>query len=781
MANSKRDKLIKEMKNADAQSSVGINGVDNTLDIESNTLREIIRQTTERTTRKYGQKTNGKSLDYFTELSLSTMLVDSTADKTNKKEFKIAQEDPKQYLKKYMIDKQIADQTALLTQDVRKQLNYQNYEAIFKHIPECSTALKIYRDNILSPDDFTKTIFNYDYVTAADDNKKQDVKDNIKDIIKKYKLNEKTAEIVQNALLYGDEYYAVLSLEDELNRMLTDPSLNQNILQENIQMYDLDKIESKIDSLDISLNESEKSAFNTFFSVNNISLQENKLKENEKAMEEQIAKLVNEHFCVGSKLTLLQERAEYEYAKKQNFMADIITQNTKKEPIQKIDSDPMYLSGSALKRLNPNNVIKLEMDDICYGYYYYEEMDLNRGKDISDAGDYLGMVSGKSQSNVASMSSTGATIPVGNKNLSTESLDNVKYRLISDVFLKAISKKINKDYIRHNKQFKDFIYSVVKQESFMTKRINLTYFTPDEVVHFQVDPIYKNIPFFAKLYLAMLTNMVVINMGRGHDKRVFYVNTGLDEQFEAAISNTIESIKSKEFRLHDSDINTVLSLNPGALDDWFIPTTGSGDRPVEIDTLAGMDIDIANNSFLDWLRKSMMNGMNIPSNLIDAMSDLDYARTLSAQNANFVRAVVQYQMRLQEPFTKMLQKLYYNEYRFNDDGTSDVTEKTNVDKIEISFPSPASLNMTNMQDQINTVSAMADELSAILVPPKQDGSTDDLRAKVKAEIFKKYFPAFDYEEMEKFINNTLSVESARETLKTNLNNPPVDDQGYGGY
>ena len=315
----------------------------------------------------------------------------------------------------------------------------------------------------------------------------------------------------------------------------------------------------------------------------------------------------------------------------------------------------------------------------------------------------------------------------------------------------------------------------------MTKRINLTYFTPDEVVHFQVDPIYKNIPFFAKLYLAMLTNMVVINMGRGHDKRVFYVNTGLDEQFEAAISNTIESIKSKEFRLHDSDINTVLSLNPGALDDWFIPTTGSGDRPVEIDTLAGMDIDIANNSFLDWLRKSMMNGMNIPSNLIDAMSDLDYARTLSAQNANFVRAVVQYQMRLQEPFTKMLQKLYYNEYRFNDDGTSDVTEKTNVDKIEISFPSPASLNMTNMQDQINTVSAMADELSAILVPPKQDGSTDDLRAKVKAEIFKKYFPAFDYEEMEKFINNTLSVESARETLKTNLNNPPVDDQGYGGY
>jgi hypothetical protein len=353
--------------------------------------------------------------------------------------------------------------------------------------------------------------------------------------------------------------------------------------------------------------------------------------------------------------------------------------------------------------------------------------------------------------------------------------------LISDVFLKAISKKINKEYIRHNKEFKDFIYSVVRQNSFLTKRINLTYFTPDEVIHFKVDPVFKNIPFFAKIYLAMLTNMVIINMGRGHDKRVFYIQTGLDEQFEAAISNTIESIKSKEFRLSDSDINTVLNLNPGALDDWFIPTNSSGDRPIEIETMAGMDIDIANNTFLDWLRKSMMNGMNIPSNLIDAMSDIDYARTLSAQNANFVRSVVQYQMKLQVPFTELLQKLYYNEYRFNDDGSADAIEKTNVDKIEVSFPSPASLNLTNMQDQINTISAIADELSAILVPPRQDGTTDDLRLKIKAEIFKKYFPAFDYDLFENKINNEFSVETARDKVKKTLDNPTQTDDGYGGY
>lgn len=778
MANSNIKKTIKELNSAESQTSVAINGTDVVLDNENLALKEIIRQTTQRTSRKYGTKTNGKSLDYFTELSLSSVMIDSTLDPSNKKAKKLAENNPKQYFKQYMVDKQIADQTALLSGDIVKQISYKNYEAIYKHIPECATALKIYRDNILSPDDFTKRIFNYDYTASTDKDLVEKVKKNIKEITTKYKLDEKTADIIQQALLYGDAYYAVLSLEDELMTLLKDPSVNQGILQENIKMYDTELSSRTLDSLDISLNESEREAFSIFFNQNNITVNENKI-DNKDAVSSEIAKFINEHFIIDSKLALLQERAEYEYSKRQDFMADIISPQNSKEKKKKVDDAPLYLSGSALKYLDPSKVIKLELDDICYGYYYYEEREYNTTNDVSDSGDYLGSVMGKSQSNMTAMSSTGATIPVGNKTLSTENLDATKYRLISDVFLNAISKKIDKEYIRHNKQFKDFIYSVVKETQFSKKRIHLTFFTPDEVVHFKVDPVYKNIPFFAKLYLAMLTNMVIINMGRGHDKRLFYVQTGLDEQFEAAISNTIESIKSKEFRLSDNDINTVLNLNVGALDDWFIPTNVSGERPIEIETVPGMDIDIANNTFLDWLRKSMMNGMYIPSNLIDSMVEVDYARTLSAQNANFVRSVVQYQMHLQKDFSNLIRKLYKNEYRFNDDGTSNELEKIDVDKIEVTFPSPASLNMTNMQEQINTASTMADELSLILVPAKQDGSTDDLRMRVKAEVFKKFFPGFDYAFFEDMINKDLAITSARETVKDKLLNGDQDQGGYG--
>ena len=69
---------------------------------------------------------------------------------------------------------------------------------------------------------------------------------------------------------------------------------------------------------------------NNIIEQNNIPLTENEMKE--KKIEDAIANLVNEHFVVDSKLSMLQERAEYELAKQKDFMADIInpTQNKKK-------------------------------------------------------------------------------------------------------------------------------------------------------------------------------------------------------------------------------------------------------------------------------------------------------------------------------------------------------------------------------------------------------------------------------------------------------------------
>ncbi len=768
MANNKKDVLLKKLNDADNKSSIGLTGATNELELENIKLRDAIRDTTHRSSRKYGDHTDGKNLDYFTDLGLSTLMSDAVAENRSKKDKVEAKQNPDVYFKKFMTEQDIADKSSMLLGDLGKYTEYQNYDAIYKHIPECAAALKVYRNNIISPDDFTKMIFEYNYVDTVDEQKVNRVKRNIEKLIRKYKIDLETENIVTEVLKYGDCYYAVLSVEKELNTMLNDMHLDSTTLHENIGFYDTKKTDIEITASDIILTEAQEPAIKDFFN----------LKES-KDLKEQVANFINEHIIIGSKLELLQERAEYEYENKNNKAFDIDSEfydkkkkNTKK---QKKDESPLYLNGSILRKLEPERVIELSTDGFCYGYYYVEESDYTTQLDSSQPGDYLGSISGKnSTNNNYAMNAQGVTANVDNGNVTgMYNLNKEKTELISQVFIDTISKKINRDYIRHNKKFKDFIYNIVKQKYFREKQIKLTYFTPDEVVHFQVDPVYRDIVFFAKLYLAMLTNYMIINIGRGHDKRVIYVQAGLDDQYEQAVTNVIESIKTKEFRLSDTDINTVLQLNPGALDDYFIPVI-NGDRSVEIETLQGMDADITNNGFLDWLRKSMMNGMCVPANLIDVMTEVDYARQLSQQNSAFVKNITRYQTVLQPYFEKLIRRLYDNEFKYGDDGDTNETEDTNLDKIEIKFPTPHLLIGQVMQEQIQISDQNAEYIANIMVPPKQDGSAEDKRLMMKSYIFKDMMKNLPYEKYQKYLETDLELDLAKDKLKNDLNQPPVD-------
>lgn len=786
MAN-QNDKNLKDLINSDEQSSKALRGTDSSLDLEDVELRDLIRQTTNRSTLKYSSKVEGRNLDYFTQLGLATMLQQGSVDSDDPIKKKEAKENPEKYLKKYMSDKNITDATALFMGNISKKLAYSNYEAIYKHIPECSTAIQVYVDNILSPDDFSKSIFDFKYDNSVDNKKEERINKEIDQIIKRYKLNLKTEQIIKDALIYGDAYYAVLSLEDEMEMMIHDVQTNGGVLHEDLSFYDLERKDIPIDANDIQLNEEEKAAFVDFFRLSNVTY----TKEQSKALNEEvatqmlkedIANFINDHFKIGSKKELLQERVGYEMEQAKNKVFDIdASLGTKKKSKSKTKTDdkPMYLNGSVLRKLEADHVIPLDVDDINYGYYYIEEKDYQSSVARSAAGDYLGMVSGRSQDSNIQMTAAGATLPIDRNVGSPSDLDDMKMKLISDIFINTISKKIDKQYVRHNKELKEFLYGIIKHEYITKKQVTLTYFTPEEVVHFECEPIFKNIVFFAKLYLAQLTNMIVIAMGRGHDKRIINVQTGLDSEAEQAVSNVIESIKTKEFRLSNTDINTVLSLNPGALDDYVIPVI-NGEPMVTIETLPGMDADISNNNFLDWLRRSMLNGMHIPAALIDSMNELDFARSLSAQNGNFIRSVTKYQMVLTEGFNKLIRRLYANEYKFLLDGDAKLNDNVEIDKIEVMFPSPASLVMDNLYNRITTTEQIADSLSQILVPPKQDAGTEDLRQEVKAELFKKWMPGvINWEEMQEVIENKLKVKASRDVVKESLK--PQDDDPYANY
>lgn len=787
MAKNIEEKLEKELINAEDKSSIALMGIDGSLDRESNALRDIIRQTTHKTTMKYGERTDGRNLDFFTDEGLSKAFVDATVNKNNKEEYRKATEDPKAFFKKYMNEKSIADLTGTGMRDMAKMQAFANYEAIYKHIPECSKVLNIFVDSIISPDDFSKSLFTVEYKDTSDEEKNSNIIKNCKFLIEKYKLEEKTEDIIRDTLKCGENYYAVLSLEDEMNMMLDDKMAKTEILTENLKTMDLSVVEHELTPDDISLTEEERAVMNEMFNVRG-SINES---ENKMIVEQKIIDFINDRFIIGSKLELLQERAGLERERLTKWDADISDdyydnkQNgSNKRKKKKADDKPLFLKGSALRKLDPAKVIDLRIDDISYGYYYIEDADVGLQKDHSQAGDYLSMVGGRTRQNTLSMQSAG-TSEITNFEAGTSGeakalgVSQSKLNIISDVFIKVLSQKIDKEYVRHNKQFKDFIYNIVKQDYILNKQSKFIYFLPTEVVKFEAKPVFENIVFFAKLYLAELTNLMLVNLTRSHDKRVIRVPVGLDADAEQAVSNVVEQIKAKEYRLSDLDINTILQLEPGIMDDWYIPTI-NGNPGLEFETLAGMDVDISNNGFLDWLRKSMINGMGVPANLVDNMSETDFSRTVASQNGNFVKAIVRYQKRLEPSFSDLVRKLYENEYKYNNDAISELPKMVNIDRIVAKFQPPHSLIMTQLAEQIQTADSTADSLASALVPPATDGSTEDLRQIMKSKILQEYVPGVDWEYFEKYRDTIAAEMLAKRSLKKEIKKTENEDQ-FGGY
>lgn len=774
-------KILADIEN---KSTLGVYGVGKELGIDSDNLKDIIKQTMVATSEKYGAQTsNGKVIDYFNEINFASAFAEFKKDKLDKQTQGDFKANPKRAFKKYMSDLDFTAVNSMMSQEAGRIIGYTNYKAIYEHIPEAAQALDTYKDNIMSPDDFTKMIFNIEYDNEIDANVKDTVEGQIQDLNEKYELEELADEIIGEALIYGDQYLAILSLEEELDVMLNDPVINNNgraLNEEMLQMFDLESIDITVNREDVEFYETNPQFLAESFTemMDNTKILKEGEYLTEDSVKEWVSNLVNTNVHVGSKKELLLERISAEQCKLQEAqMHDLPNKSLKKAKKSRDDDKMMFVNGSSVRLLDASKVVELKIDNVVYGYYVFE--------DVKTAGipsaSYLGSSSGREVMNPVNMgsnivSTNNTKFSPDSSSLSTQGLSDSKVNLISKVFLDVLSKKINKDFVRHNKQFKDFIYNLVRQDYILKKEIKMTYFAPDEIIAFKVPALYRKIVFFAKLYTAILINMLLIKMGRAHDKRVFYVDVGADADYEQAISRVVHDIKTKEFKMDMmGEINTILNLTPGRFDDYYIPTI-NGEKPIEIDTLQGMDIDM-NNDFVEFLKDSMLSGIGVPRTLIDATKEIDFARTLSAQNANFVRNVIKYQKRFTLPFTKLYRKLYQNEFRFTDNKESETLDFINIEDIKVSFPSPATLNITNLTDQLQVADGVADLAASQLFPQDVAGLNEMKRLKLKAKILKDLVPGLDWDKFKEYAEE-VELESVEEDIKPDEAAVDPYAQGY---
>ena len=365
---------------------------------------------------------------------------------------------------------------------------------------------------------------------------------------------------------------------------------------------------------------------------------------------------------------------------------------------------------------------------------------------------------------------------------------DAKLQFIASAFANRLSVEQNISMLKDNEELKYALYNSLKIKKLLVKdSLRVTFFKPSEIVHInRGSSIFDNILFFAKLYIASLITILMQNIIRGGDRRAYYVDTGLENDISNTVQQVIKDVKSKDITgIHNMDIFSILNI-VGETSDYYFPTIDD-QKPITIDTVSGLDNKSLDNDFLNWLSNNIFSGMGIPSAYLTEVENIDFAKTLSMQNTRFIRDIVAEQTITGEGYTNIIQMLFNIEFKSlsdnenNEDSNSEQTSNkkdktnTNIDilslinpaDIEVRFPSPMSLNMTNLTDQTSNLNSLIDSFADNIDWENTDAEKAKLR--LKTEMFKQYIPNIDWETIDLLVSK-IKVDLNKQKIKDNIKN-----------
>lgn len=767
-ANQSLEKDIFGLENGDIKQDVRSNQVDNKI----NSIKTNI--------------TRGSS----SEQVLSVMTDVINGNRRSNKRLSSAENLSRMEKSRELINEVFRTQTDV-TEDTERTARYTDYRLIDKYIPEITDSLDVLRDSIMSPDDISKKSVLYSYIGELSTADRELFESNMRKLFEKYDFETFISDKIRSTLLLGDGFTIVDKLSSTFTRYLNegdggDEELKDdgNVLSESADIFASPKFRDRIKAYyekAKSLNEASfvtKGSDGKKYQVTSDMYVKN--------TEEEILKMINKNVkYIEDPMKALSDFTKYTGSTVSDKYTDKITKE-------------LNINGVYFKDLNPDDVIKLEIDHICIGYIV-----INRTKGAADTiggfggsginGNYsmlgaitsalnpdMGNANNNLQFNQASMSTDAFT---GNQNILKDGNTALAYNTIVDMLVKGISEKIDNKYIEKNEAFRDLLFGLVRMDYIISKEIDITFLEASQLDHVKIDSTMTygvsriaSSMFPAKLYLALLLTNLMLKINQGRDRRVFYVDTDLDDDFEGNIEQIIKDVKSSEIPTSSfgstTSVSTVLNT-VGSLENYYIPTI-DGNRPFDIDVISGMQVDI-NDELMEKLLKSAIIGTGVPYNYIDATNEIDFARSLSMQNQGFVKKVVNYQQVFSRFFTKIIRKMYKYEFGIDDidetknnklkeikiknkkrgkkskkdDDADSHSSMIDIEKIEIVFPEPVLLNVTTNNEQIEATNTTIEYITEMYVDAN-DENADDIKRRFKKELARSvYMKNLDWEAIDK--------------------------------
>lgn len=640
-------------------------------------------------------------------------------------------------------------------------------DTILKYMSKLEECIAILRDNVISTDHFSK-----DYISAINisDTSNDDIFNRRLDEIKAtYGLLEKFEKWYTNGSKYGEEFVYHVPYSKEISRLVKDKdAMNKITTSMNLEAGTLDGVQlpKKLMDLKVIANhefgnleielckggvvtsiyenyernnrdlesfseqsmthvfseqmmmEEAKDTSNDSYWFNEEEASKAKLKDPEKPINMDDRDVIKSTKINGIIRAVRKVKAKNGPLIPDNDIEDYM-KDIDKEPsaddglidMNKLNHSDKYkfdIPGCILKTLDRHNTIPIiiESDDICLGYYYFEFQE-------------------KRNMVTSTMKLSDPMINIGGNNFSAES-DKSEHDRALRYISNQLSKFIDSKFINRNQDLKKEIYAILKYNQVYNtsgpNKMRVTFIPPEDVTHiyFELDPItHRGISDIhksllpAKLYTAMYITASIMIMTRGFDKRVYYVNPGIEANLTEALMNVINQVKQGNFGIRQirNNLNQVLNIT-GKFNDYFILKNPNGDSPVNMEVIQGQNIDIKTD-LMNILEEMAVNSTNVPMELVQTrQNSIDYAIQLTMSNSKFLRFVFKRQSRTNVLFSRILEKIYNYHFHKND-------------TLSFTLPPPTFLSLTNNSQFFENLQQYAQLISTIT----WDGDPNDENGK----------------------------------------------------
>lgn len=628
-------------------------------------------------------------------------------------------------------------------------------DVVCKYMNKIEESLLVLKDNVLSTDHFSKDFISV--INNSDNSDDELFSKRLDELKKTYNLLEKYEEYYYNASKYGEEFVYHVPYSKAISRIVKDRE-NLNITKANLNLeagtFNGRQLPPKFDKvrnvtktfgvLEVELCKSGvvSSIYESYEKDNRdrmlISEQSMETAFNENVMlfdEETPPKKrddINDPISIDDTnvykdrgqdsniLKVLGKLGKPYYKTKDGIIPnkdlDDYMDNYEKEASA---DDGLYdmnkrsgkktkfdIPGCILNSLDRHNVIPIFIngEDICLGYYYFE---------FQEKRDF--MIN-------SSMRLSDPMMSVTNGNNFASENDQAEHDKALRYISSELSKYIDASFINRNQDLKKEIYAILKYNQIYNSsnpnKMRVTFIPPEDITHiyFELDPhthrgrsdLHKAmLP--AKLYTAMYITASIMIMTRGYDKRVYYVNPGIEANLTEALMNVINQVKQGNFGIRQirNNLNQVLNIT-GRFNDYFILKNPNGDSPVNMEVIQGQNIDIKTD-LMNMLEEMAINSTGVPIEIVQTrQNSMDYAIQLTMSNSKFLRLVFKRQAKANIFFSRITEKVYNYHFKKND-------------MLSFELPPPTFLSVTNNTQFFDNLNNYATHI----VEMEWDGSQDD--------------------------------------------------------